>query len=65
MIFASKQDADAYDTTLEIADSIQEYIDREDFGLSEGQLESLSLFIAENRKEIIKILRVVKKFASP
>ena len=60
MTFATKKEADAYDKMLDIADNLFEFLDNSKIKLNENQLEDISLLIAENRAELIPILRGVK-----
>ena len=61
MTFATKKEADAYDKMLDIADNLFEFLDTLKIKLSDGQLEDISLKMAENRDDLIPILRGTKK----
>ena len=68
MTFATKKEADAYDKMLDIADNLFEFLDKAKLKLSENQLEKISLHMAENRDDLIPILRgtaAKKKTPSP
>lgn len=64
MTFASKQQADAYDKMLDLAEMMQEIIGRSDL-LGEAQTEALSLYLAQQKDELLLALqgkaKVVKK----
>ncbi len=57
MTFATKKEADAHDKMLDIADNLYEFIGKQNIGLDEKQMEDLSLIFAENKDEIMPILR--------
>ena len=65
MTFATKKEADAYDKMLDIADNLYEFLDQLKMDLKDDQLESVSLLMAENRMDLIPILRGVKKEKAP
>ena len=65
MTFATKKEADAYDKMLDIADNLFEFLETLKIKLSDDQLEDISLKMAENRNDLIPILRGVKKKAAP
>jgi dsDNA-binding SOS-regulon protein len=60
MTFATKKEADAYDKMLDIADNLFEFLEKSKIKLDENQLEDISLILAENKDELIPILRGVK-----
>ena len=57
MTFATKKEADAYDKMLDIADNLFEFLEKSKIKLNETQLEEISLLFAENRMELIPVLR--------
>jgi dsDNA-binding SOS-regulon protein len=64
MTFATKKEADAYDKMLDIADNLFEFLENSKIKLTENQLEAVSLLMAENRNQLISILRGTKKTTS-
>ncbi len=56
MTFASKQQADAYDKMLDLAEMMQEIIGRSDL-LGEAQTEVLSLYLAQQKDELLLALQ--------
>ncbi len=60
MTFATKKEADAHDKMLDIADNLFEFLEMENVGLDEKQMENISLVFSENRDKIISILRGIK-----
>lgn len=57
MIFTSKKEADAYDKAFDIADSLQDFLQRADCKLNDTELETLSLYIAIQRDEVMQLLK--------
>lgn len=57
MTFATKKEADAHDRMLDIADNLYEFFKAEKFELDESQMESVSLRLAREKDNILKILR--------
>jgi dsDNA-binding SOS-regulon protein len=60
MTFATKKEADAYDKMLDIADNLFEFLDKAKLKFNENQLEQIALHLAENRDDVIPILRGTK-----
>jgi uncharacterized protein len=60
MTFATKKEADAYDKMLDIADNLLEFLEKSKIKIDETQLEEISLLLAENRMELMHVLRGVK-----
>ena len=60
MTFATKKEADAYDKMLDIADNLFDFLESSKIKLTESQLEAVSFHLAENRDELIPILRGIK-----
>lgn len=60
MTFATKKEADAYDKMLDIADNLFEFLEKAKLKLTENQMEKISLHLAENRDDLIPILRGTK-----
>ncbi len=56
MTFASKQQADAYDKMLDLAEMMQEIIGRSAL-LGESQTEALSLYLAQQKDELLLALQ--------
>ncbi len=61
MTFATKKEADAYDKMLDIADEMYDFLDKSKIKLDDDTMENLSLLMAENRDEIIPILKASPK----
>jgi uncharacterized protein len=57
MTFASKKEADEYDKMLDIADNILEFMENSKLSLEESQLQDMSLYMAQNRDNLISILK--------
>ncbi len=57
MTFATKKEADAYDRMLDIADNLYIFFKAEDFELDERQMEDISLKLAREKDNIMKILK--------
>lgn len=62
MTFASKQQADAYDKMLDLAEMMQEIIGRSEL-ISETQAEALSLFLAQQKDDLLLALQGKSKTA--
>ena len=60
MTFATKKEADVHDKMLDIADNLFEFLEMENIGLDEKQMENISLVFAENRDKVMSILRGIK-----
>ncbi len=60
MTFATKKEADIHDKMLDIADTLYEFLEKEDIGLDEAKMEAVSLAFAKDRDKIISILRGIK-----
>ena len=65
MTFATKKEADAYDKMLDIADNLFDFLESSKIKLTENQLEAVSFHLAENRDELIPILRGSKPKPKP
>ncbi|MBV7300027.1 YebG family protein [Enterovibrio paralichthyis] len=61
MTFTSKADADAYDKMLDMADELFELLGKSDVVSGEEQREELSLFLAQNREEVLYALGAKRK----
>ncbi len=61
MTFATKKEADAYDKMLDIADEMYDFLDNSKIKLDENTMEDLSLMLAENRADVIPILKASPK----
>ena len=57
MTFATKKEADEYDKMLDIADNILEFLEESKLGLEEKQLQDMSLYMTENRNNLINLLK--------
>lgn len=57
MTFTSKKDADAYDKMLDIAESMEQMLEKIDVALSEQQVETLALEIAKNKELFMSALK--------
>ncbi len=60
MTFATKKEADAHDKMLDIADNLFDFLEKSKIKLNETQLEEISLLLAENRMELVPVLRGMK-----
>ncbi|KXF80998.1 YebG family protein [Enterovibrio coralii] len=61
MTFTSKADADAYDKMLDMADEMFELLSKSEVVGDEAQREELSLFLAQNREEVLYALGAKRK----
>lgn len=62
--FMDKKQADQYDIMLDRADALSEVINKSPLELDEAQLEKLSIYLAENRDDVLVALGA-KKVAKP
>ncbi|TMO12033.1 damage-inducible protein YebG, partial [Pseudoalteromonas sp. S185] len=58
MTFTTKNEADAYDKMLDIAESLEVMLEKVDVPLSEQQVESLALEIAKSKDDFMAVLKV-------
>ena len=65
MTFATKKEADAYDKMLDVADNLFDFLETSEVELSEDQLETISLLLAENKTTLIQILKGAKPKETP
>ncbi len=69
MTFAAKTEADAYDKMLDIADELFVMLGQSKLLADEAQQESLALYLAQNKDEILQALgakaKVAKKEKAP
>ncbi len=65
MTFATKKEADAYDKMLDVADNLFDFLETSEVELSEDQLETISLLLAENKTTLIQILKGIKPKETP
>jgi len=65
MTFATKKEADAYDKMLDIADHLFDFLGSSDIDLDEVQQEKVSLLMAEQREQIMPILRGISPKKKP
>ena len=65
MTFATKKEADAYDKMLDVADNLFDFLETSEVELSEDQLETISLLLAENKTTLIRILKGTKPKETP
>ncbi len=61
MTFATKKEADAYDKMLDIADNLYDFFEEKSLSLSEEQMESVSMTLAEHADTVVKIMKGVKQ----
>ncbi|PKF51504.1 YebG family protein [Enterovibrio nigricans] len=61
MTFTSKADADAYDKMLDMADELFELLSKSEVVGDEAQREELSLFLAQNREDVLCALGAKRK----
>ena len=52
MTFTNKKEADAYDRLLDLAEHLDEVLERAPISLSETDREALALFLAENQAQL-------------
>ena len=57
MTFATKKEADEYDKMLDIADNVLEFLENSKLSLEVNQLQDMSLYMAENRNNLMAILK--------
>lgn len=57
MSFANKKDADAYDKMLDLAQTLESWLQSAPVALEETQLEPLSLWLAEHKDTLAQVLR--------
>ena len=65
--FLVKKEADAYDKMLDAADSLAAFIRDGDLviELDDSSIDALSVFLAKNGPEVVRILKGVKPFVAP
>ncbi|MBE1277245.1 YebG family protein [Enterovibrio baiacu] len=61
MTFTSKAEADAYDKMLDMADELFELLGKSDVVADEAQREELSMFLAQNREDVLCALGAKRK----
>lgn len=61
MTFTSKTDADAYDKMLDMADELFQLLVESDLIKDEAQLEEVSLYLAQNREDVLCALGAKRK----
>jgi len=61
MTFTSKAEADAYDKMLDMADELFELISKSKLVEDESKQEELSLFLAQNKEEVLYALGAKRK----
>ena len=61
MTFTSKAEADAYDKMLDMADELFELIGKSNLVEDEAKQEELSLFLAQNKDEVLYALGAKRK----
>ena len=61
MTFATKKEADAYDKMLDIADNLYDFFEEKSLSLTEEQMESVSMTLAEHADTVVKIMKGVKR----
>ena len=60
-VYLTKKEADEHDKMLDIAFALSEFISQApQVSLNEDTLEELTIYLAENRAEVIRILRAQK-----
>ena len=64
MTFTSKADADAYDKMLDMADDLFILLQESKLVENETQREELSLFLAQNKEEVLQALGAKRKQAA-
>jgi dsDNA-binding SOS-regulon protein len=61
MSHVTKKEADAYDRVLDAANCISHLLVKSGINIDEDDLEALSIFIADNARNVMQILRKVTK----
>lgn len=61
MTFTSKTDADSYDKMLDMADDLFDLLEKSTLINDETQLEEISLFLAQNREDVLCALGAKRK----
>lgn len=61
MTFTSKSEADAYDKMLDMADEMFALLSESDLFEDEAKQEELSMFLAQNREEVLVALGAKKQ----
>ncbi len=56
MTFSSKQDADAYDKMLDLADELVPFLKEAEL-LEEAQQEEIALYLAKNKEQLLNLLK--------
>ncbi|MFI3247122.1 MAG: YebG family protein [Ferrimonas sp.] len=56
MTFSSKQDADAYDKMLDLADELVPFLKEAEL-LEERQQEEIALYLAKNKEQLLNLLK--------
>ena len=64
MTFTSKSEADAYDKMLDIADELFQLLDQSGLVDDDTQKEDLSLYLAQNKEELLAALGSKRKASS-
>ncbi len=57
MSFPTKQEAEAHDTMLAIAERLSTVLETADLNMAEATLEALTMFMAQHREQISTILK--------
>ncbi len=57
MTFTSKKEADAYDKMLDIADNLLPFIEQSQLELDDNDQEKLCFYLAENRNQLMNLLK--------
>ena len=65
MTFTSKSEADAYDKMLDMADEMFALLSESDLFEDEAKQEELSMFLAQNREEVLVALGAKKAKPAP
>ena len=57
MIFTTKQEAEAHDTMLTLAERLSTFLETAEINMAEDTLEALTIFMAQHRAHISTILK--------
>jgi hypothetical protein len=61
MSHVTKREADAYDRVIDAANCISQLLVKSGININEDDLEVLSIFIADNARAVMQILKKVSK----
>ncbi|MGD9210148.1 MAG: YebG family protein [Desulfobacteraceae bacterium] len=60
-VYTSKKEADAHDKMLDIAETLVEFIGREEnISIEDDVLEELCIYLSKNREDVVRVLKGMK-----